>query len=132
MYYHNFGFAPRTQQHPYGRRNRFGVQAAAVNIRETEKDYQLHFVAPGRNKEDFKLNVSGDVLTVSYQTKQEENTTNDWLHSEYHLDSFKRSFRVNENVDQTAISARYDNGILVVTLPKKEEAKNQPLDIVVA
>jgi HSP20 family protein len=96
-----------------------------VNLRETDKTYELELVAPGLQKQDFQLNFSGDTLTVSFEHK-EENTQQDnqrWLRREYRKQSFARTFNIDETVDVDKASARYDNGVLQLTLPKKEHAQ---------
>ncbi len=98
---------------------------APVNIQETEKSYDLHLVAPGLKKEDFKINLEKDTLTISYEkTAQNEESKDEskekWLRSEYRMRSFKRSFSLNEKVDAGNISAKYNDGVLLVTLPKKK------------
>ena len=93
-----------------------------VNIRETEKSYELHLIAPGLKKEDFKINVDKSILTLSFELKEEEKTQGEkWLRNEYKFRSFKRSFTLNDKVDASQISARYTDGVLNVTLPKKEQ-----------
>jgi HSP20 family protein len=95
-----------------------------VNIMQTEDAYHLEMAAPGRKKDDFKLEVSEQVLTVSYEAKEakEEDKPN-FLRREYSLNSFKRSFHLDEKViDDEAIAASYEDGILRVSLPKREEA----------
>ncbi len=96
-----------------------------VNIRETDTTYELELVAPGLKKEDFHLNYSDHTLTVSFERGREESQkeTGNWIHREYLNQSFTRSFSVDETVDPERASARYENGVLLVTLPKKEEAK---------
>lgn len=96
----------------------------AVNIAQTDDAYHLEMAAPGRNKEEFKLEVIDQVLTVSYEVKENsEETTPNYLRREYSLNSFKRSFHLDEKViDDEAIAATYEDGILRVTLPKREEA----------
>ena len=96
----------------------------AVNVQETEDGYQLEVVAPGRNKDDFKLEVNDQILTVSYEV---ENNTEEqhkgFTRREYRFDSFKRSFHLDEKIiNDEAISASYQDGILRVILPKREEA----------
>lgn len=93
-----------------------------VNIQETDKTYELELMAPGLKKEDFHLNVASDVLTVSFEHK-EENKNEGWLRREYRKQSFARTFNLDDTVDANNISARYDNGVLYVTLPKKENAQ---------
>ena len=97
-----------------------------VNIRETENSYELELAAPGLRKEDFKLQASNDLLTISYEQKEEQehqNQAEGWLKKEYSLQSFTRSFNLDDTVDMNKISAEYNNGLLRLTLPKKENAR---------
>jgi HSP20 family protein len=97
-----------------------------VNLRETDATYEMELVAPGLRKEDFQLNVSNDMLTVSFEEKNENKETNNqegWVRQEYRKRSFSRSFHLNDAVDTNKISAHYENGILYVTLPKNEKLK---------
>lgn len=104
-------------------RNDFNIPP--VNILEHQSGYELQVVAPGLQKEDFKIHVEKDVLTVSFEKKEEANTTanegaNKWLHREYKAQAFKRSFNLSEKVSTEGISAQYTNGVLSINLPKKE------------
>ena len=105
-----------------------------VNIKETETAYELHVVAPGLSKEDFKVNLEQDILTISFEQKEEnkEEQGGKWLRSEYSFRSFKRSFTLNEKVNAADISAKYNDGILAITLPKKEAAEPNSQQINVA
>lgn len=104
-----------------------------VNILETEKAYELSVIAPGLSKEDFKINVERDVLQVSFDQKEEANETEGkWLRKEYKFRSFKRSFTLNEKIDANGISAKYTDGVLKVTLPKKENTEPTTQQITVA
>lgn len=97
-----------------------------VNVRDTGKSYEMSLVAPGLRKEDFKLNVTEDSLTISYEQKEEQNDENKdegWLRKEYRMQSFSRNFALDDSVDINKISASYDNGILHLSLPKKEIAR---------
>jgi HSP20 family protein len=97
-----------------------------VNLRETDKSYEMSLVAPGLRKEDFKLNLLNDQLTISYEQKEEQNQEikqEGWLRKEYRMQSFTRSFNLGETIDYNKITASYDNGILHLTLPKKENAR---------
>lgn len=106
---------------------------APVNIKETENGYELHLVAPGLKKEDFKINVDDNVLKISFEHKEENKTEGDkWLRNEYRFRSFKRSFTLNENINAEAITAKYNDGILNVMLPKKEATEKTTKDITVA
>jgi HSP20 family protein len=95
---------------------------APVNIQETDKCYELHLIAPGLKKEDFKINIDRNILTISFEHKEEETEQiAKWLRKEYKMKSFKRSFTLNEKIDSAGITARYTDGVLNVSLPKKEQ-----------
>ncbi|HEY5966386.1 MAG TPA: Hsp20/alpha crystallin family protein [Chitinophagaceae bacterium] len=96
-----------------------------VNIRETDQGYEMSLIAPGLRKEDLKLNVTDDLLTVSYEQKEENNekAEESWLRKEYKMQSFSRSFTLDDSVDVNKIIASYDNGVLHLSLPKKENSR---------
>jgi HSP20 family protein len=97
-----------------------------VNVRQTDKSYELEVVAPGLKKEDFKINVSGDMLTVSFEHQEENNQQSKeegWLRKEYKMRSFSRSFNLDDTIDVNKIAAKYNDGILQLSLPIKEGAK---------
>jgi len=96
---------------------------APVNIRETDKSYEMHLIAAGLKKEDFKLSIEKNILHIAYDQKEESNenaTEGKWLRNEFKMRSFKRSFTLNEKIDTGKIAAKYTDGILQITLPKKE------------
>jgi len=97
-----------------------------VNIRETDKTYEMEVVAPGLRKEDFNVSISDNMLTVSFEHKQEnkeENKSEGYLRQEYRMQSFSRSFTLDDTVDADKISAQYKDGVLHLSLPKKEGAQ---------
>ena len=97
---------------------------APVNINESESAYHLELAAPGRSKELFTLNVEKNVLTIGYEDKKETETTGlKTIRNEFLITSFKRSFTLDEKIDTESIDAKYENGILKVTLPKKAGVK---------
>jgi HSP20 family protein len=99
-------------------------QFAPVNIKETESDFILEVVAPGLEKEDFKVDLDKNVLTISAdKTAQAESNTEKLVRKEYKFQSFKRSFTIDENIDTENIVAKYLNGVLTLNLPKKAEVK---------
>ena len=101
-----------------------GINFPPVNISETKDAYELELNVPGRNKEDFKITVDKNILTVSFDKKEESKDENKkQIKSEFSLQSFKRSFTLDENVVAENIAAKYENGLLVLSLPKKEEVK---------
>lgn len=104
-----------------------------VNIFEDSKAFYLHFIAPGILKEEIKIQAEQNILIVSYNRKKEENQTEfKAIRSEFSLKSFKRSFTLNEKIDPAAISAKYQEGILEVKLPKKENTQAEKLEIKVS
>ncbi len=94
-----------------------------VDIRETEKDYILEADLPGVEKEDINIEIHDNRLTISVQSdeKKEEQKGN-YIRRERRLSSMVRTFAI-DNIQSDKISAKYENGVLVLTLPKKEEAK---------
>ena len=105
----------------------------AANVIDTPSAYVLEINAPGRNKEDFKVNVERDLLTVSYEKKEETTTENNKIvRREFHYNSFKRSFSLDEKIDASNIQAKYENGILKIELPKKPEVQEQPKQIAIS
>lgn len=95
----------------------------AANISEADDKYEIEMAIPGFNKEDFKIKVEKDMLTVSTESKsekQEEDKT--YTRKEFNYSSFSRSFRLPDNVQDDAITAKYDNGILKLQLPKTEKS----------
>ncbi|MGN6531282.1 MAG: Hsp20/alpha crystallin family protein [Ginsengibacter sp.] len=106
-----------------------------VNIIETNDNYELEINAAGRKKEDFKITVDKNILTVSFEKKEEKNEGQQelkkFIKKEFVLSSFKRSFTLDEKINAEDIQAKYENGILSLTLPKKEEVKVMPKEIAV-
>lgn len=98
----------------------------AVNIFETSDAYHLELNAPGRNKEDFKVNFENDLLTISYE-KPEVQQADDLktVRREFGFNSFTRNFHVDEKINGDNIQAKYENGLLKLWLPKKEEPKKE-------
>ena len=91
----------------------------AANIAETDKEYSIELAVPGYRKDDFKVKVDKDMLTISAETKSETSENNkEYTRKEYNYSSFARSFRLPDNVKDDAISAKYDNGILHLNIPK--------------
>ncbi|HKR05488.1 MAG TPA: Hsp20/alpha crystallin family protein [Bacteroidia bacterium] len=100
----------------------------AVNIIENDDNFTLEIAAPGLAKEDFKINVDNDLLSISAEKKNEANEKNSrFTRKEFSYVSFKRSFNLPEIVDAESIHAVYANGVMALTLPKKEEAKPKPV-----
>lgn len=95
-----------------------------VNVKETNTAYVMELVAPGFEKQDFRIDLQQNLLTISAEKKQEVKEEHDKeIRREYSYNGFKRSFTLDEKVDATAIGASYINGVLVLNLPKKEAVK---------
>ncbi len=108
------------------------THSASVNIRENADQYEMQLIAPGLKKEDFKISVEKNTFTVSFDQKEEAKEESEkWIRQEFKLRSFKRSFTLNDKVDVAAINATYDNGILTVSLPKKEKEEPKTVSIAV-
>ena len=115
--------------------NQRSLGTVPVNIRETEQHYELDVVAPGCKKEDFKINVEDNVLTIAMnqanEKKQKDEKTG-WERNEYVQRAFSRSFTLDETVDLNNINASYTDGILRLTLGKNEKAKKLSKSITVS
>lgn len=105
----------------------FNPTLPAVNIKETETNFKLEFYAPGLKKEDFNIEIDQKTLSI-WSEKQAENEINNEKYSrrEFSFASFKRSFNLPETVNFDAIDANYENGVLYINLPKREEALPKP------
>lgn len=104
--------------------DRMVTRVPAVNISETENSYHVELAAPGLKKDDFKLNLEGNQLTISVEqsTDHEDNRKN-YSKREYSYSSFVRSFTLPESADDSNIDANYTNGVLRIDIAKREEAK---------
>lgn len=101
-----------------------------VNVKETEKAYMLEVIAPGMDKADFKVNVDNDLLTVSAEKKATPKNENErQVRKEFSYKSFARTFTLDNTINAEKIQGKYENGILYIELPKKEEARIQPKEI---
>ncbi|MEO9211218.1 MAG: Hsp20/alpha crystallin family protein [Ginsengibacter sp.] len=111
---------------------RNGINFPAVNIVETDNNYELELNVPGRKKDDFKITLEKDLLTISFE-KAEAKTedTKKFIKKEFFAQSFSRSFTLDEKINIDQINAKYEDGILMLTLPKKEEVKIQPKEITI-
>jgi HSP20 family protein len=86
----------------------------------------MELIAPGLKREDFQLNISNDTLMVFFDHKEEKNQENKkegWIRNENRKQSFSRSFRLDDSVDSGKIAARYEDGVLHLSLPKNEKSQ---------
>ncbi len=100
----------------------------SVNIKEDANGFEVAMAAPGLKKEDFNISLNHDVLTISSEKKMEKETkdSQEFTRKEFSYQSFCRSFSLTQSVESDKISARYEDGILNVIIPKREEAKPKP------
>lgn len=98
-----------------------------VNIKEAETNFVLELCVPGGKKEDFKIEIDKEVLTVSAEAKTDEvKKEEEYTRREFAFKSFKRSFTLPNTIDIANINANYENGVLSFELPKKDEALPKP------
>lgn len=110
-----------------------GTTIPAINIKENADMYQVMVAAPGMQKEDFKIELNNNTLTISSEKKSEHDTKDGGHYSrkEFSYQSFQRTFELaKEVVDADNIRARYENGILYLHIPKREEVKQQPARLI--
>ena len=110
--------------------DRMMSRVPAANIGESKDQYRLDLAAPGLKKEDFKISLERNVLSISVEqsTRNDERERN-FNKREFSYTSFVRSFTLPESADENAIEALYENGILCINIPKREEAKVQSRQI---
>ena len=108
--------------------NRIGTSVPAVNVAENDDFFTLEVAAPGKSKEDFNLELDNGVITISSEERKEDeqkDKTGRFTRREFSYSSFKRAFTLPETVDEEKISAEYKDGVLMINLPKREDARVQ-------
>jgi HSP20 family protein len=110
-----------------------GQSNVAVNVKENDKNYEVEVAAPGFEKKDFNIEVNNGVLTISGE-KKTENSKEDgrYTHREFGYTSFSRSFNLPANTAESDVQAKYDGGILRLSIAKKEEASKPRRSIDIA
>ncbi len=100
----------------------------SVNIKENDDEYEVQVAAPGLEKKDFNIEIKNDLLTISSEKNSESETkeTGQYTRREFSYQSFSRQFTLPNSVDSEKIEAKYKEGILNISIPKKEEAKPKP------
>jgi HSP20 family protein len=104
----------------------FFINQPSINVVETKEDYRIEVAAPGLEKEDFTVNVDNGFLNISAKKEQKEEVKEgSYMRREFNFSSFTRSFELPASIAADSVGAHYENGILTITLPKKEEAKTE-------
>jgi HSP20 family protein len=110
-----------------------GRSVPAVNISESKKDYRIEVAAPGLAKNDFRVNLDDNVLTISSEKEvKNETKEEDILRREFSYSSFSRCFTLPETADADKIKASHKDGVLSITIPKKEAADKPAKEIKVS
>lgn len=103
-----------------------GSTMPAVNIRETANDFEVEMAAPGMNKEDFKIELDGNTLSISSEKEFKSESDGSYTRKEFSYQAFQRTIVLPKDVvDEDKINARYENGLLRLTVPKREEVKKK-------
>lgn len=101
-----------------------GGDLPAVNIKETDNTFEIEVAAPGYKKEDFKVDIDNGMLTISAENKNEtEESKENYTRREFSYSSFSRSFSLPDTVKEEDVKAKYENGLLHMTLQKSEKAQ---------
>lgn len=100
------------------------MNVPAVNITENKDEFKVSLAVPGMKKEDFNIDVNGNMLTISCEKEEKKEEKDSWFNrKEFSYSSFSRTFTLPDDVNKDKIDGRYEDGVLRLTLPKKEEAK---------
>lgn len=105
-----------------------GSTMPAVNLKEDENNFEVELAAPGMSKNDFKIELDNNLLTISCEKEErheEKGEKGQYARREFNYRSFQRSFNLPNTIESDKINARYTDGILKLTIPKKEEAKKR-------
>lgn len=104
----------------------FFISQPSINVVETKENYRIEVAAPGLEKEDFTVNVDNGFLNISAKKEEKEEVKEgNYMRREFNFSSFTRSFELPASIAADDVGAHYENGILIITLPKKEEAKSE-------
>lgn len=105
----------------------------AVNVSETDDNFVLELVAPGKSKDDFDVDINNGVITISSESEEKSETEEkNYTRKEYSFNSFSRSFSLPDNVEASGIRAKYNEGVLTIDLPKNEPSKPETTKVEVS
>lgn len=108
-----------------------GISMPKVNIKESSDAFNIEMAIPGMKKSDFEINLDNNTLSISAKNEKTQNEDeNGYTRREFSYSSFNRDFTLPETVDDSKIDAQYEDGILNIFLPKKDEAKQKPSRVI--
>lgn len=121
--FENFGSSDSFFDRPFFNRE---LQVPAVNIKENKKNFQIEVAVPGFEKEDFKLYVANNIMTITAEHEKEKQDDKDgYIRKEFSSEAFSRSFTLPDNVSEEKIKAKYEKGMLHLTLEKSYTTDSQ-------
>lgn len=104
-----------------------GFRTPKVNIKETNEEFMVEMAAPGMKRDDFHIELDNDILVISTEVEnQNEENNKSYTRREFSYESFRRTFHLPNSVEADKIKAKYEDGLLKLVIPKKEEAKRRP------
>jgi HSP20 family protein len=104
-----------------------GISIPAVNVIEGRDDYRIEVAAPGLDKNDFTIDIKNNLLLISSEKEEKtENNDEKIMRREFSYSSFKRSFSLPNTVNTDKISAKHKDGVLIINIPKRDEAREKP------
>ena len=124
------GYRPCAWKNTWKQNNLSGINNPPANVYEMDDKYELSLVAPGFQKDDFIIAIMDQILSITVSDVEEKNQN--WKRREYAQKGFVRQFELTEKVDKTSITAKYENGVLVLNLPKTEGSETVRQKIAVA
>ena len=128
--FENYGGHQRRKRKQWKENFKASFNTPPANVLELDDKYELYLFAPGYEKSDFLIALIDQTLSISVERKQEEDKT--WKRQEYIQKGFVRQFELNDKIDKSAIEAKYENGVLILSLPKLEGFETDRQEILVA
>jgi len=95
----------------------------AYNLLESENGWEIQMAIPGITKEETNIELKNKLLTIAFEKKSESNPTEKFLRKEFGISPFRKSFQIPKEADEEKIEAKYNNGILLISIPKREQEK---------
>lgn len=104
---------------------------AQVSVREMDDRYEIQLIAAGRSREDFRLDIADDILTIHVSAPEQNADEGQWQRREFRFRKFERSFQLSDKINSEAITAAYEAGVLTIVLPKHEDKVTQRREVTI-